>query len=82
MQEFFHLIHVVDDEDPVDAFYDTLFAPQRFAPKHFSDQEKRWASLSMVSDLMFEVIEPSSGRNAGVIRPGLVPPSRRVSTAI
>ncbi|HET6966008.1 MAG TPA: VOC family protein [Acidimicrobiales bacterium] len=57
--EFFHLIHVVDDEDEVDAFYDRLFQPQRFAPKHFSDNEKRWASLSMVSDLMLEVIEPS-----------------------
>jgi predicted enzyme related to lactoylglutathione lyase len=57
--EFFHLIHVVDDEDEVDAFYDRLFAPRRFMTKSFSEQEKRWASLSMVSDLMLEVIEPS-----------------------
>ena len=59
IREFFHLIHIVDDEDEVDAFYDELFAPQRFAPKAFMDGEKRWASLSMVSDLMLEVIEPS-----------------------
>jgi catechol 2,3-dioxygenase-like lactoylglutathione lyase family enzyme len=60
IQEFFHLIHVVNDEDEVDRFYDRLFAPDRFAPKHWSDGEKRWASLSMVSDLMLEVIEASS----------------------
>jgi catechol 2,3-dioxygenase-like lactoylglutathione lyase family enzyme len=60
IREFFHLIHIVDDEDKVDAFYDDLFAPERFGEKHFADNEKRWASLSMVSDLMLEVIEPSS----------------------
>jgi extradiol dioxygenase family protein len=59
IREFFHLIHVVDDEDEVEAFYDELFAPQQFAPKHWMEGEKRWASLSMVSDLMLEVIEPS-----------------------
>jgi catechol 2,3-dioxygenase-like lactoylglutathione lyase family enzyme len=57
--EFFHLIHIVDDEDEVDRFYDELFAPQRFVQKHWLEVEKRWASLSMVSDLMLEVIEPS-----------------------
>ncbi|MBO0732290.1 MAG: hypothetical protein J2P57_23720, partial [Acidimicrobiaceae bacterium] len=60
LSEFFHLIHVVDDEDRVDKFYDELFAPQRFSPKHWSPNEMRWASLSMVSDLMLEVIEASS----------------------
>ena len=59
IREFFHLIHIVNDEDQVDAFYDELFAPQRFRTKHWFDTEKRWASLSMVSDLMLEVIEPS-----------------------
>lgn len=59
IQEFFHLIHIVNDEDEVDAFYDRLFAPDRFRSKHFMEGEKRWASLSMVSDLMLEVIEPS-----------------------
>jgi hypothetical protein len=69
IREFFHLIHIVDDEDEVDAFYDDLFAPQRFAPKHFAESEKRWASLSMVSDLMLEVIEPS-GEEASQRSPG------------
>ncbi len=58
--EFFHLIQIVDDEDEVDAFYDRLFAPLRFMTKQFSATEKRWASLAMVSDLMLEVIEPST----------------------
>ncbi len=60
LAEFFHLIHVVDDEDAADASYDRLFLPQRFSAKHWSPIEKRWASLSMVSDLMLEVIEPSA----------------------
>lgn len=59
LQEFFHLIHVVNNEDEVDAFYDALFSPLRFRTKGWADNEKRWASLSMVSDLMLEVIEPS-----------------------
>jgi catechol 2,3-dioxygenase-like lactoylglutathione lyase family enzyme len=57
--EFFHLIHIVDDEDEVDAWYDAVFAPQRFADKSWLDVEKRWASLSMIGDFMIEVIEPS-----------------------
>jgi catechol 2,3-dioxygenase-like lactoylglutathione lyase family enzyme len=60
IQELFHLIHVVDDEEEVDAWYDEVFAPERFAPKHWLDGEKRWASLSMIGDFMIEVIEPSS----------------------
>jgi catechol 2,3-dioxygenase-like lactoylglutathione lyase family enzyme len=60
IQEFFHLIQVVNDEDEADSFYDRLFAPDRFMPKHWSDGEKRWASLSMVSDLVLEVVEPAS----------------------
>jgi catechol 2,3-dioxygenase-like lactoylglutathione lyase family enzyme len=58
--EFFHLIHIVDNEDEVDAFYRELFAPEPFRPKHWMDREKRWASLSLVSDLVLEVIEPSA----------------------
>jgi hypothetical protein len=55
----FHLIHVVDDEDEVDAWYDEVFSPARFAPRHWLDPEKRWASLSMIGDFMIEVIEAS-----------------------
>jgi catechol 2,3-dioxygenase-like lactoylglutathione lyase family enzyme len=57
--EFFHLIHIVDDEDEVDSWYDAVFAPKRFAEKGWMDMEKRWASLSMIGDFMIEVIEPS-----------------------
>jgi len=60
IREFFHLIHIVNDEDEVDAWYDAVFSPRRFAQKHWLDVEKRWASLSMIGDLMLEVIEPSS----------------------
>jgi hypothetical protein len=60
IREFFHLIHVVDDMDVADEWYDALFSPERFTPKHFSPVEKRWASLSMIGDFMIEVIEPSS----------------------
>jgi hypothetical protein len=60
IREFFHLIHVVDDMDEVDAWYDALFSTQCFQPKGFADLEKRWASLSMIGDFMIEVIEPSS----------------------
>lgn len=58
--EFFHLIHLVDDEDEVDEFYARLFARDCFMTKQYSETEKRWASLGMVSDLMLEVIEPSA----------------------
>jgi extradiol dioxygenase family protein len=57
---FFHLIHIVDDEDEVDAFYGELFAPQTFSAKHWMEREKRWAALWMVSDLVLEVVEPSA----------------------
>ena len=60
IREFFHLIHVVDDEVEADAWYDEVFSPQRFIEKNWSDVEKRWASLAMIGDFMIEVIEPSS----------------------
>ncbi len=59
IREFFHLIHIVHDEDEVDAWYQALFSAETFAKKHWLEYEKRWASLSMVGDLMIEVIEPS-----------------------
>jgi catechol 2,3-dioxygenase-like lactoylglutathione lyase family enzyme len=43
----------------VDAWYDAVFAPQRFMLKSWLDVEKRWASLSMIGNFMIEVIEPS-----------------------
>src|SRR5579863_3044344 len=58
IREFFHLIHIVDNEDEVDAWYDEVFAPRRFVEKGWLEVERRWASLSMIGDLMLEVIEP------------------------
>jgi hypothetical protein len=59
IREFFHLIHIVDHEDEVDDWYEALFAPQRIMKNNWLESEKRLASLSMVGDLMIEVIEPS-----------------------
>jgi catechol 2,3-dioxygenase-like lactoylglutathione lyase family enzyme len=59
IQGFFHLIHIVDDEDEVDAWYDRVFAIDRFAPKGWMELEKRWASLGWIGDCMIEVLEPS-----------------------
>jgi len=58
IREFFHLIHVVDDVDVANEWYDAMFAPMNFQPKGWSDVEKRWATLSMIGDFMIEVIEP------------------------
>ena len=62
IREFFHLIHVVDDIDEVDAWYDALFSPQWFMKKQWADNERRWASLGMIGDFMLETIEASSDR--------------------
>jgi catechol 2,3-dioxygenase-like lactoylglutathione lyase family enzyme len=60
IREFFHLIHIVQDENEVDDLYERLFACQYLGPRRsWMEGEKRWASLAMVSDLMIEVIEPS-----------------------
>ena len=59
IREFFHLIHVVDDMDEANEWYDAVFSPQCFQPKGYAELEKRWATLSMIGDFMIEVIEPS-----------------------
>jgi catechol 2,3-dioxygenase-like lactoylglutathione lyase family enzyme len=60
IREFFHLIHVVDDMDDANTWYDAVFSPQCFQQKGWADLEKRWATLSMIGDFMIEVIEASS----------------------
>jgi hypothetical protein len=67
IREFFHLIHVVDDQREADAWYDDVFKPQRFIERNWSDVEKRWASLAMIGDLMIEVIEPGSAPDDGAM---------------
>lgn len=37
--EFFHLIHIVDEEDEIDTWVQARLAPQRFAPKHWMEVE-------------------------------------------
>lgn len=58
--KFFHLIHVVDDLDAADAFYDRVFARQRFMTHQWGEVEKRWATLGLIGDFMMETIEASS----------------------
>jgi catechol 2,3-dioxygenase-like lactoylglutathione lyase family enzyme len=60
IREFFHLIHVVDDIEEVDAWYDALFSPQWFMKKEWADHERRFASLGMIGDFMLETIEAST----------------------
>ena len=58
--QFFHLIHIVDDFDEAEARYDALLSPHVYLPKHWSDFDKRWASLSVIGpDFVLEVMEPS-----------------------
>jgi catechol 2,3-dioxygenase-like lactoylglutathione lyase family enzyme len=64
IREFFHLIHVVDNMDEANEWYDALFSPRCFQPKGYAELEKRWATLSMIGDFMIEVIEPSDAPEA------------------
>jgi hypothetical protein len=58
--KIFHVMQIVDDFDPAVAFWDALMAPEVFGPKHYSDFDKRWASLASVGDdFVIEVMEPS-----------------------
>lgn len=60
VREMFHLIHIVDDFDAAEAFFADLLAPQTTIPKHWSDFDKRFASLGRIgSDFVLELMEPS-----------------------
>ena len=60
IREFFHLIHVVDDIEKADAWYDRLFAPHWFMKREWGETEKRFASLGMIGDFMLETIQASA----------------------
>jgi hypothetical protein len=61
LREFFHLMTIVDDFDQAEARFDALFSPVTFMPKHWSDLDKRWASLARVGpDFVLEIMEPST----------------------
>jgi extradiol dioxygenase family protein len=63
IREFFHLMHIVDDFDEAEARFDTLLSPVTYSPKHWSDFDKRWASLSMIGpDFVLEIMEPSDAQ--------------------
>ncbi|HLG66461.1 MAG TPA: VOC family protein [Acidimicrobiales bacterium] len=61
LRELFHFMQIVDDFDAAESFYDSLLDLETFGPKHYSDFDKRWASLSVVGpDFVLEIMEPSA----------------------
>ena len=61
VRELFHFMQIVDDFDGAQRFYDALMDPQTFSPKHWSDFDKRWASLGVVTpNFVLEIMEPSA----------------------
>ena len=60
IRELFHVMHLVDDFDPMHDRYEELLAPQDWGPKGWSDFDKRWATLANVGpDFVLEIMEPS-----------------------
>ncbi|HEY3942163.1 MAG TPA: VOC family protein [Acidimicrobiales bacterium] len=55
----FHVIHMSDDLDTLDAWYDDVFSVARFMNHQFSDVLKRDASLVLIGDLCIEPMQPS-----------------------
>lgn len=53
----FHLLHVVDDLDTVDAWYDDVFAVRRFV-RNTMKAAKRKASLVLIGDFVMEPAQP------------------------
>ena len=54
--KLFHLTHVVEDLDAVDAWYDDIFAVERFY-KGFEKAATRHASLVVISDIVMEPVQ-------------------------
>ncbi|MCC6437681.1 MAG: VOC family protein [Acidimicrobiales bacterium] len=57
--KLFHLAHLVDDLDVVDAWYDDVFACERFY-RGYEKPARRTASLLVISDMVMEPIMASS----------------------
>lgn len=55
----FHIIHLTDDLDALDAWYDDVFAVERFMDHQFSAILKRYGSLVLIGDLCVEPMAPS-----------------------
>jgi catechol 2,3-dioxygenase-like lactoylglutathione lyase family enzyme len=60
VREFFHFMQIVDDFDDAEAKYKALLGLDVYAEKHWSDFDKRWASLAVVGpEFVLELMEPS-----------------------
>ena len=57
VREFFHLIHVVDDIGSANERFAALFGGELFS-ENWSDLDHRWASFTMLGDMMLELIQP------------------------
>lgn len=58
--KLFHVMQIVDDFDQASERINRLFDPYVYAPKGWSDFDKRWASLAMIGpDMCYEIMEPS-----------------------
>jgi catechol 2,3-dioxygenase-like lactoylglutathione lyase family enzyme len=55
----FHIIHMTDDLDELDAWYDDVFGVLRFMNHQYADVLKRDASLVLVGDLCIEPMAPA-----------------------
>jgi len=61
LRELYHLMTMVDDFDDADAIVQSMFSPEIFMPKSWSDFDKRWASLNRVGpDFVLELMEAST----------------------
>lgn len=56
----FHVIHVTDDVDELDAWYGRVFGARRFLPRGFSPVEKRDASIVCIADVPMEPMAPAA----------------------
>ena len=53
----FHLLHVVNDLDAVDDWYDRIFSVRRFV-RNYMKAAKRKASLVLIGDFVMEPAQP------------------------
>jgi hypothetical protein len=61
IRQLFHVIHIVDDLDEAESRYGALLSPHVYLPKHWSDFDKRWASLAVIGpDFVLEIMQPSA----------------------
>jgi catechol 2,3-dioxygenase-like lactoylglutathione lyase family enzyme len=55
----FHVIHMTDDLQTLDAWYDDVFSVHRFMKPSYMEAEVRDASLVLIGDLCIEPLAPS-----------------------